>query len=188
MRKAIVLAFLGLAILSALIISAYTALAWYSALDWYSGHRWIERKAISLPAKPQCTGDIQNFTWNFRRGWRWALGDECGRWKVAFKGSFGKIELELSEEFRERVLEIAGSDGDVRNLLNNGYNVSCIRPVHMKGVVQESGQVTIEVEKVLLILTKNGSNRAFVEIDFKAGRVTRITIVSVTVIDKSTSA
>ena len=96
--------------------------------------------------------------------------------------------MELSEEFKQKVISIAKSDEDVQNLLNSGYNVSSIMPMYMKLTVQENGQVLMEVDKVLLVLTKKDEyGRASVEIDFKAEKVTRITIINVTVIDKSAS-
>ncbi|MEM1582620.1 MAG: hypothetical protein QXK89_08950 [Candidatus Bathyarchaeia archaeon] len=184
MRKTMLLAVLGLAALGAVVTSVYGVLAWYSGYPGIT--RSIERRSSLVQIESPCISVSQNFTWNFRRGWRWALGDECGRWKVIAKGNFGWTKLELSEEFKEKVLKIANSDEDVQKLFSDGYNVSCIRPVRMKLVVQENGQATIEVDEVLLILTGDNCSRALVEIDFKAERVTKITIVSVTVIDKST--
>ncbi|MBS7607378.1 MAG: hypothetical protein QW502_01350 [Candidatus Bathyarchaeia archaeon] len=175
MKKTVALAALGLAALSAMIVSAYSVLAWYSGRSWMTG--WVERRAIPISVEPQCIGNAQNFTWTFRRGWKWALGSRWG-----FKG----IEIELSEGFKEKVLGISSSDEDVQNLLNEGYSVSDIKISHVKLVVQENGQITMEADKAMLILTKNGS-RAFVEIDLKAEKVTKITIISITIIDKSTS-
>ncbi|MEM1607335.1 MAG: hypothetical protein QXW55_04780 [Candidatus Bathyarchaeia archaeon] len=185
MRRTTLLVALGLVALSAIIISTYGALAWYNGFS-----RMIqihECKATQVSAEPPCITDAQNFMWNFKRCWRWMLGNECGRWKMIVKGDFRRAELELSEEFKERVLDIARRDEDVQNLLSEGYNFSCIRSVHIKSVVQENGQVTIEVNEVLLVLTKNECNRAFIEVDLKAERVIRIIIVNVTVVEKSTA-
>ncbi|MEM3480029.1 MAG: hypothetical protein QW702_05445 [Candidatus Bathyarchaeia archaeon] len=185
MRKSILLAALGLVTLSAIIISTYSALAWYNGYPRITQIR--EFRATPVSAEPPCIINAQNFTWNFKRYWRWMLGNECGRWKMIVKGDFRRAELELSEEFKERVLDIASKDEDVQSLLNEGYNISCIRPVHMKSIVQENGQVTIEVDEVLLVLTKDKYSRAFIEVDLKAEKVTRITMINVTVIEKSTA-
>lgn len=175
MKKTVALVALGLAALSAMIVSAYSVLAWYSGRSWMTG--WVERRAMPVSVESQCVSNAQNFTWTFRRGWKWALGNRWG---------FKRIEIELSEGFKEKVLRIASSDEDAQNLLNEGYSVSDIKISHVKLVVQENGQITMEADKVMLILTKN-SSRAFVEIDLKAEKVAKITIISITVIDKSTS-
>lgn len=175
MRKIIALTVLGLAALSAIIISAYSVLAWYGGYPWITG--LVGRRATSTSAEPPCVGDAQNFTWTFRRGWRWTPANKCCR----------GIEIELSEGFKEKVLKIASSDGDVQNLLSEGYNISDIKIAHVKLVAQENGQIFMEADKAILILTKNESSRAFVEIDLKTEKVAKIIIVSVTIIDKSTS-
>jgi hypothetical protein len=172
MRKMLLLGILGLAVLSAIIISTYTAYSGLQRYGWTTG--WAKRGV------PPCASDCQNFTRSFQYGWRWTLENR-------FAKRFGKAAVELSEGFEQKVMEIAESDVDVQKLLNSEYNVSSIMPVHMKLTVQENGQVIMEVDKVLLILTKDKYNRASVEIDFKAEKVTRITIINVTVIDKSAS-
>jgi len=176
LRKTVVLVALGLAALSAMIVSAYSVLAWYSGRSWITTG-WVERRTIPISVEPRCIGNAQNFTWTFKRCWKWALGNRWG-----FKG----IEIELSEGFKEKVLEIASSDNDIQALLNEGYNVSDIKISHVKLVVQENGQITMEADKAMLILTKN-SSRAFVEIDLKAEKVAKITVISITIIDKSSS-
>lgn len=175
MRRTMLLAVLGLAALSALIISEYSVLAWYGGYPRIT--RWVERGSMPVSAEPPCISDAQNFTWTFRRGWRWTLGNKYCR----------GVEIELSEGFREKVLKIASSDTDVQRLLGEGYNVSDIKVTHMKLTVQENGQIIIESDKVMLMLTKGEGSRAFVEIDLKAEKVTKITIVNITVIDMSTS-
>ncbi|MBS7654366.1 MAG: hypothetical protein QXW17_03485 [Candidatus Bathyarchaeia archaeon] len=175
MRRTMLLAVLGLAALSAVIISAYSVLAWYGGYTRIT--RWVERGSMPFSAEPPRISDAQNFTWTFRRGWRWALGNKYCR----------GFEIELSEGFRKKVLEIVSSDTDVQKFLDEGYDVSDIKVTHMKFTVQENGQITMESDRVMLMLTKGEGSRAFVEIDLKAEKVTKITIVNITVIDKSTS-
>lgn len=183
MKKIILMlsAVLGLAVLGTMVASTYAIYNGRSWLSWQTGYGFRAMPTSLNP--PSCISDVNtnNFTWAFRRGWKWALGDKYCR---GFRG----IEIELSEGFKNRVFEIASNDVDVQNLLNEGYNVGDIKPIRMKLTVQEDGQVTAQVDKVLLTLTKEGGyNRAFVEVDLKEGKVVKITILSVTVIDKSTS-
>ncbi len=176
MRRTILPAVLGLAALSAVIVSAYGVLAWYGGYPRIT-RGWVERGSTSVSAEPPCISDAQNFTWAFRHSWRWALGNKYCRGFV----------IELSEGFRERILKIASSDTDVKNLLSEGYNVSDVKVIHMKFTVQENGQIIMESDKVLLTLINGEGSRAFVEIDLKAEKVTKITIVNMAVINKSTS-
>jgi hypothetical protein len=172
-------AVLGLAILGAIVSSAYAIYNGRSWLPWQTGYGF--RMTPTSAKHPPCVSDANNFTWAFKRGWKWILGNKYCK---GFRG----VEIELSEGFKSKVLEIASNDTDVQNLLSKGYNVSDIKPIHMKLTVQENGQVTAQVDKVLLTLIKEGGyNRAFVEVDLKEGKVVKITIVSVTVNDKSTS-
>ncbi|MEM3005458.1 MAG: hypothetical protein QXJ79_01950 [Candidatus Bathyarchaeia archaeon] len=92
--------------------------------------------------------------------------------------------LEVSEEFKENALSIAEGDPDVKSLLNEGYNVTMIKPI-IKAVVQGDGEVTLKATGALLALRKNTSGWANVEVDIEAGKVTRITILSRTLIQKS---
>ena len=46
-----------------------------------------------------------------------------GRWKAITEGSFGRVKLELSEEFK-KTLNMAGNDEDVQQFLDQGYNVT----------------------------------------------------------------
>ena len=94
-----------------------------------------------------------------------------------------RFGVELSDEFKSRVLEIAGNDEDVQSLLSSGYEVKDIRLIHVKLTVQGNGQVAMYADKVLLVLAKGDYNRAYVEIDFEAGKVIRI--VNVSIIDKT---
>lgn len=171
MRKAILLAALGLAMLGAIITVVYGVSARYCDCRYTTAA--VERRAVSAPIEPPCISDSQNFTWNFRH---------CRRFPPGGKG-FRGFEIELSEEFKERVLGIAKNDEDIQKLLGEGYNVSNVKVAHIKLVVQENGQVTMEADKAIVILTKDNS-RALVEVDVKAEKVTRIKIVSVTVIEK----
>ncbi|MEM3715785.1 MAG: hypothetical protein QW145_01335 [Candidatus Bathyarchaeia archaeon] len=175
MRKTILLAALGLVALSAIIISTYSASAWHRSPELISRAGSTPTSAGSI-----CASNAHNFTWTFKRCWRMPLeGKRC-------KGFFG-YNVELSEGFREKVLGIASGDGDVQKLLSEGYNVSDIKVAHVRFTVQDNGQITMEADKAILLLVKSDGGRAFVEVDLKAEKVTRIVIVNVTVIEKGTA-
>lgn len=92
--------------------------------------------------------------------------------------------LEVSDDFKEKALSIAMGDNDVKRLLDEGYNVTIVKPI-MRAVVQGNGEVTLRATGALLVLKKNTSGLANVEVDIEAGKVARITILSRTVIQKS---
>jgi len=175
----LILLCLGLAALGAIIISTYSALAWRYTIGTVGIRRGIEQKAITPPAQ-SCISNAQNITVSPRFCWRLPFSIKGFRWARG-------LDVELSEGFKNRVLSIAEGDEDVQKLLNEGYNIGDIRIAHVKLVVQENGQITMEVDRVILLLVK-GDSRAFVEIDLKAEKVTRIAIVNVTLIEKSTES
>jgi hypothetical protein len=91
--------------------------------------------------------------------------------------------LEVSEDFKQKVLGIAESDSDVKNLLSEGYNITVIRPI-VKAFVQGDGTVTVKATGAVLLLSKDKTGWANVEVDVEAGKVTKIIIHSRTVIQK----
>ena len=172
MRKTLLLAALGLALVCVVAIPAY---AYNLRFSWMNPRVWRQTQG-SLAPSPQCADEARNFTWTFRYGWRRAVGGELPR-------GLNRFGVELSDEFKSRVLEIAGNDEDVQSLLSSGYEVKDIRLIHVKITVQGNGQVAMYADKVLLVLAKGDYNRAYVEIDFEAGKVIRI--VNVSIIDKT---
>ncbi len=95
----------------------------------------------------------------------------------------GLPRVEVSEDFRLKAQSIAEGDGDVQRLLSEGYNITWVRPI-IKAVVQGDGTVTLKATQAILVLTKNSSGLAHVEVNIEAGKVTKITILSRTVIEK----
>ncbi|MEM2931147.1 MAG: hypothetical protein QW797_09870 [Thermoproteota archaeon] len=91
--------------------------------------------------------------------------------------------IEISEEFKNNVVNIAKSDPDVQNLLSEGYNVTCIQPI-IKTVVEADGSVVAKAKSAILTLRKNTSGMAFIWVDVENSKVTRIEIISRTVIEK----
>ncbi len=100
----------------------------------------------------------------------------CGRLKR------GWSPIEISKEFKNNVVNIAKSDSDVQNLLLEGYNVSCVQPI-IKTVVEADGSVVAKAKSAVLTLRKDNSV-ALVWVDVENSKVTRIEIITRTVIEK----
>ncbi len=98
------------------------------------------------------------------------------------RGCFGFIEV--SEEFEENVTNIAKGDEDVQNLLDDGYNVTGVRPI-IKTVVEADGSVVTKATSAIVMLEKDTSGCATVWVDLEEGKVTEIVILTRTVIEKS---
>ena len=96
-------------------------------------------------------------------------------------GGFGYVEV--SAEFEQTVTNIAKSDTDVQNLLADGYNVTQVRPI-IKAVVGADGIVVMKATNATVTLQKNTTGRAIVWVNVEASKVTRIEILSRTVIEK----
>lgn len=105
-------------------------------------------------------------------GWRaWLRGG----------GRFGPIEV--SEEYKQNVINTAKSDPDVQNLLNSGYNITGVRPI-ITTKVGADGSVVMKATSAVVQLEKDTTSRAFVWVDLEAGKVTKIEILTVTIIEK----
>jgi hypothetical protein len=113
-------------------------------------------------------------------GWNFG-GIEFGR--HGFGGFRGFGPVEVSAEFEQNVTNIAKSDTDVQNLLADGYNITSVRPA-IKSVVDANGYVTTKATSAIVILQKDTSGRAAVLVNLEEGKVTRIVILTRTVIEK----
>jgi hypothetical protein len=96
-------------------------------------------------------------------------------------GRYGLIEV--SEEFKEEMIEIATSDEDVQDLLAEGYNITRVRPI-IRSIVEADGSVVTEATSAIVMLSKDSTSKAFVSVDLEEGTVTRIVILTRTVIEK----
>ena len=101
----------------------------------------------------------------------------------AFAGSRGFGPIEVSSEFVQNVTNIAKSDADVQNLLAQGYNVTSVKPI-ITNVVDANGYVTTKATNATVILQKDTSGYASVSVNLEEGKVTRIVILTRTVIEK----
>ncbi|MCX8168629.1 MAG: hypothetical protein N3E39_00175 [Candidatus Methanomethylicia archaeon] len=124
------------------------------------------------------------YVWRQQFKWAWNNGGlqnqpiQIGKQKI--KGFI----IEVSDEFKEKALNIALSDGDVQNLILQGYNVTSIRPV-IKMIVKGDGTVVLKATGAVILLTKGKGEFAQVVIDMEKGIVTQIVIRSITVIQKT---
>jgi hypothetical protein len=95
-------------------------------------------------------------------------------------GGFGSIQV--SSDFTQNVTNIAKSDSDVQNLLNQGYNITSVRPV-ISTVVDGNGNVVTKASTADVIL-QSTTGRAFVVVDLDQAKVTKIVTLTATEIDK----
>ena len=91
--------------------------------------------------------------------------------------------VEVSEEFEENAISIAESDQDVQNLLNDGYNITRVRPI-IKTVVEADGNVDTKATDAIVMLEKDEAGHAAVWVDLEEAKVTEIVILTRTVIEK----
>ena len=133
------------------------------------------------------TNSSEDFTTLGLRGaWMEMAPELCG---PGFKG--GRMPggggrngfVEVSEEYEQTVIDIAEGDSDVQNLLAEGYSISAVRPT-IKSVVQADGIVVRKATNAIAVLTKDTTGKASVWVDVTAGTVTKIVILTRTVIEK----
>jgi len=97
-------------------------------------------------------------------------------------GGFGSDAIQLSSDFTANVTNIASNDSDVQNLLNQGYNITSIRP-NISTTVDGNGNVVTKVSTAeLTLIGTNG--RALVVVDLSQAKVTKIVTVTMTEINK----
>jgi hypothetical protein len=91
--------------------------------------------------------------------------------------------IEISEGFKEKVLNITQSDQDVQDLLNDGYNITGIRPI-IKAFVEADGTVIKKATNAVVKLQQDTTGHAVVWVDIEEAKVTKIVILTRTVIEK----
>jgi hypothetical protein len=108
-----------------------------------------------------------------RRG----FGGRCGG-----LGGFGG-SITVSQEFKDNVINITKSDPDVQKLLTEGYNITGVRPI-ISATVEADGTVTMKATTAIVSLQQGTTGRALVWVDIEQAKVTRIEILTRTVIEK----
>lgn len=98
----------------------------------------------------------------------------------------GMSNIEISSEYNATINAILTNDTDVTNLISEGYNVTSIHPI-IKTVITADGTVATQATTVIVTMTNGTSGYATVNVDIANSKVTYITIVTMTVIDKSSS-
>ena len=104
-----------------------------------------------------------------------------GTRRLRGRGRFGFVEV--SEEFEENVLTIAKSDGDVLDLLDEGYSITRVRPLIITRV-EANGDVVTKAAGAFIVLEQDTASIARVWVDLEEGEVTKIVILTRTVIEK----
>jgi hypothetical protein len=111
------------------------------------------------------------------------MAGPCG-WGKGWPGGHGFHDyFEVSSEYEENVTSIAKNDTDVQALLNDGYNITGVRPL-IKATVEASGDVVTKATTAIVMLEKSETGRASVWVDLEQGKVTKIEILTRTVIEK----
>jgi len=103
------------------------------------------------------------------------------KWGMPWRGAkHGLLRsgVEISDEFRERIVSILSSNENTSKLLSEGYNASRIMPIGMKMVINGDGTVTLRVVRVVVELAK-GSSKVFVWIDVESGSILRIVNINI---------
>jgi len=107
----------------------------------------------------------------------------CGWSRGGLRGRGGYGFVEVSEEFEENVINIAKNDSDVQELLDDGYNITGVRPI-IKAVVEGDGSVVTKATSAIVMLEKDTTSHATVRVDMEEEKVTEIVILTRTVIEK----
>jgi hypothetical protein len=96
----------------------------------------------------------------------------------------GFMDVTVSQEFKDNVINIMQNDTDVQQLLADGYNITNVRPI-ISATVEGDGTVTMKATSAIVVLSKDTTSRATVWVDLEQAKVTRIEILTITVIEKS---
>ena len=102
-----------------------------------------------------------------------------------FGGPMGNIEV--SSAYNQTVSNILGNDTDVKNLVSQGYNVTSINPI-LISTIGADGTLTTKASTAIVTMQNGTSGFATVSVDITNAKVTQITVITRTVIDKSTTS
>ena len=98
----------------------------------------------------------------------------------------GMSNIEVSDEYTANVNAILSNDTDVANLISEGYNITSINPV-VKNVIQGDGTLVTKATTAIVTMENGDSGIATVKVDIENSAVLKITIITTTVIDKTSS-
>jgi len=95
-----------------------------------------------------------------------------------FNGTFGGFgSIQVSSAFTENVTTILNSSTDVQALLNQGWNVTAIRPVITTSIDGNGNVITKATSADVILQGTNG--RALVVVDLTTDKVTKIVTTTV---------
>jgi len=128
--------------------------------------------------------DVPQFGANMITGDQGFGGFRCGRGMMNGFGEYGNIVV--SSDYTAAVNNILGNDTDVQNLVSQGYNVTAIHPI-IQNVIEADGTITTKASTATVLMTNGTSGYSIVNVDVANAKVTQITTITKTVIDKSSS-
>jgi hypothetical protein len=99
------------------------------------------------------------------------------------RGFGGLGAVQVSSDFKANVTNVVKNDGDVQNLLNQGYKITFIQPI-ISTVVDVNGDFVAKASTVNVLLQGNNGSRSIVVVDLTQDKVTKIVALTVTEIDK----
>lgn len=137
----------------------------------------LTRSAAVKPISPFSEDEpltLQCFNYTWRRGFRLGFARGFSR---------GFVRIEVSEEFKSNVLKILQSDADAAKLLEEGYNITGVKPI-LTATVTGSGEVSWKAAKAIVTLVKDRTGFAEIVVDIGQGKVTKIMTVTRSVIEK----
>jgi hypothetical protein len=115
-------------------------------------------------------------------------GHHGGGMGELFRGPSGGCghgeSVTVSQEYKDNVINITENDTDVQNLLAEGYNITGVRPL-INTTIAADGTVSMKATNAIVTLTLNTIGKAVVWVNVEEAKVTRIEILTLTVIDKS---
>jgi len=111
----------------------------------------------------------------FEKGFRGGFRTFGGKFFNGTGEGFGSIQV--STAFTQNVTNILKSSTDVQALLNQGYNVTSIRPV-ITTTINGDGNVVMQATSANVIL-QGPNGKAFVVVSLTTGKVTKIVTITV---------
>jgi hypothetical protein len=127
------------------------------------------------------TSTATNTTWAYSDQYYNETRAFCGHHGFEGRNGFGFITV--SQGFKDNVINIAKNDSDVQNLLADGYNITVFRPI-ISTTVEADGTVTMKATSAIVTLVQNTTGRATVWVNVEQAKVTRIEVLTRTVIEK----
>jgi hypothetical protein len=106
---------------------------------------------------------------------------EIKNWRMRNRERGSHRFIEVSDEFKENVIDIAEGDEDVQDLLDDGYNITFVRPI-IKVVVEGDGSVEARATEAIIRLEKDESSHAVAWVDLDETSVTKIVMLTRTVV------